>query len=225
MQCRSTAWIAVGLAGALGPAADAGMSDIDSFTDRELFESAAGSMLIRESFEDEPLGELSLPYTLAGSGIDVAIVAPVGADYVASITESSIFSQPSDGVRHLSFAFGQGSYAPSFRMPDLSLAFGLDLSGYQDFDESETIDLELWRAGDLVATAVLPAPPGFGPGFLGVISGTPFDEVRLLVEDGGLVGFGDFVGVDQLTVGIVPGPGAAGLLALAALAHRGRRRR
>ncbi len=223
----TTARIAVGLTGALASAAGAGVSDVTTFTDRAAFESVAGvgTELIFESFEDKPVGEVPLPFTFAGSGLELRSLGASSGEYVAAVTDSSVFSQPSDGELHLGFSFGQGPYAPQFRTPGLSFAFGFDLSGYQDFDDSDTIDLELWREGSFVTTAVLPRPDGLGPGFLGVISELWFDEVRIVVEDGGLTAFGDYVGVDLVTIGVIPGPGVAAVLALAGVAGAGRGRR
>ena len=78
------------------------------FDDRGAFEAVAGADLVRESFEADPIGLLSLPYAAASSGLIVDL-DPTGS-YDAYITNGQIFSLPSDGVNHLSFIFGQGTY-------------------------------------------------------------------------------------------------------------------
>ncbi len=162
---------------------------VTTFDDRDAFEAAAGVGLVRESFEADPVGVLSLPYTAVSSGL-VVDLDPTGS-YDAYITDGQIFSLPSDGLNHLSFIFGQGTYTPSFRLPDAALAFGFDLSGYQDLDQSDTLEVLLLSGGMLVEQIEIDGPSDLQPGFLGLTSTIAFDEVRIVIEDGGQIGFGD----------------------------------
>ncbi len=193
------------------------------FDDRGDFEAAAGPGLVRESFATDPLGRLSLPYAAASSGLLVDL-APSDA-YDAYITNGQIFSLPSDGVNHLSFIFGQGTYTPTFRLPADALAFGFDLSGYQDLDGSDSLDVLLLAGGQVIEQLVIDGPVLIQPGFIGFTSTVAFDEVRVVIEDGGQIGFGDFVGFDLVSFTLVPGPGAGLMAAIAILAGGGGRRR
>ena len=193
------------------------------FDDRGAFEAVAGADLVRESFEADPIGLLTLPYAAASSGLIVDL-DPTGS-YDAYITNGQVFSLPSDGVNHLSFIFGQGTYRPTFRLPADALAFGFDLSGYQDLDGSDSLEVLLLAGGQLIEQLVIDGPTQLQPGFIGITSTIAFDEVRVVIEDGGQIGFGDFVGFDQVSFALVPGPGAGLLAMIAAIAGgRGRRR-
>jgi len=78
------------------------------------------------------------------------------------------------------------------------------------------INVTLW-SGDEVVAQTGGGSPGNG-NFLGLLSTVPFDRVRL--DDSGDVAF-----VDDIRVGVlIPGPGAAAMLAVASVIGTGRRR-
>lgn len=212
--------IAVGLAACAVSTATAAVT---TFDDRSIFEAAVGLDLIEESFEDRPLGLIDLPYVALGSGIGIDLVP--SAPYSTYVTDAQTFSRPSDGANHLLFAFGQGTFVPTFLLPGESVAFGFDLSGYQDLDGSGSLEVHLYANGALADSVNVPVIAGLIPRFLGLQSDTTFDEVRLFIEDGGVPGAGDYVGIDFLSVGVIPAPGAAMLLAAGLLGSSRRRRR
>jgi hypothetical protein len=213
-----TARIAVGLVSfAISTASGA----VTTFDDRSEFEAAAGLDLIEESFEDRPMGLIDLPYGTLGSGFGIDL-SPADS-YSTFVTDAQTFSRPSDGANHLLFAFGLGTYTPIFEMPGDSLAFGFDLSGYQDLDGSGSLEVQLYARGAMIDSVHVPVIAGIIPRFLGLRSETLFDEVRLVMEDGGDPFAGDYAGIDRLTVGVIPAPGAAMLIALGLLGSRRRR--
>lgn len=208
---------AVVLTGSAAPGA------VTIFDDRAAFEAVAGPNLLRESFEADPVGLLVLPYTAISTGL-VVDLDPAGS-YDAYITDSEVFSQPSNGLNHLSFIFGLGTYTPTFRLPDEALAFGFDLSGYQDLDGSDSLQVLLLAGGMVLEQLEIDGPPELEPGFIGFTSTVAFDEVRVVIEDGEQIGFGDFAGFDQVSFALVPAPGVGVVAVLAALAGGRRRRR
>ena len=78
---------------------------------------------------------------------------------------------------------------------------------------------KLYNNGELIGTSGFD-PVGGIDSFLGVWSTIPFDEVFITTQPI----FGPHVGIDDLHWGGVPAPGALGLLGIAGLCSRSRRR-
>lgn len=159
----------------------------------------SGPLLI-EDFDTYPQGQITVPYTLTSTGLEIDVVS--AGEFTASISPATVFSSPQSGPSHFTVYFTEDSYYISVAVPQQAYAFGAYISGYGDLDDSGSITLQTYLAGSLQETVVVPLTSGPGNKFVGFLTDTPFDEVRFLIE--ATVDNSDFVGIDSVAVGYNP---------------------
>jgi len=206
------------LAASAFAAAPASAALVEITSDRDLFEASLEAAVV-EDCEDEDLGVLAGPFTLAGSGLSVGLD---GAGWDLAITDSSTFSYNTTdgGAQHLRSAFGSGSWTLVLETPVAVTAFGFSITGFQDLTGLGGLEVELWSDGTEVASFLSADDGGFFEQFHGFWSDTAFDEVRITVSGN------DIAGIDDVAFAVIPAPSAVPVLAgVAGLVLAGGRRR
>lgn len=183
-------------------------ADVILFTSESDFLAAAGA-LVFEGFEDTAPGQIGSSRVL-----DHFIVSdPGGSGLLEIINDPAVAAEGSQ-------ALGGATAMDFFAFVTSPRAFGFTVLGFGD-EGPNTLTLELATLAGVFATIPLASSDDpFSPfRFFGVISSTPFQQVRISHENEQ-----DFLTVDAVWSGAaVPEPGAGLLLACAAAVLAGRR--
>ena len=125
-------WAIIGLAVLMVlVAAGQGYAALTFFTDRAAFQAAASGPLTLETFEDDPVALLTVPHVFLGSGLGVT-TDPTNVTTEVTTVENYSYNTTPGGEKHLRFVYDPDYTASGFTANPMT-AFGMDLSGFQDF--------------------------------------------------------------------------------------------
>ncbi|MCA9298974.1 MAG: hypothetical protein KDA28_07900 [Phycisphaerales bacterium] len=220
-------------------AASSASADVfETFDNRTDWLASALGPVTTEGFEGREFnGPLGAP-SIFTTGLGVAVTG--GATNWSAVEAGDpggygLQNTTDGGSQYVRFGIGGGlvgDYTIQFLLPQSTSAFGFDISDWEPgtiIDGPQGADVELLNDGNLVFGFGLPSTQDVSGtlAFIGFASDTfIYDEIRFTVKEGvgGLdIPFLDVTGIDEVAW-VVPAPGAAGVLALAAgMASRRRR--
>ena len=208
----------IAFACALSVCAGSASADITVFTDRGLWEEAAGGTVFTEDFNAQAPGVIA-----PGATLDTGVIQimrdgePNGSDGLLEIEPGANFGNL-DGTTFLS---GETGIEPH---EEVNIAFGgqaVSAFGADWFSPFSGDGIGLMVGDDLI---LLDQIAGFDQGFVGFVSDDASFSVVQIVGTPDTVSFQELWSADNMSFVVVPTPASASLLSIGALAAFRRRR-